>query len=504
MPNNIRSFVAAIIALVLLALMPSSVFALQPNVENRLLTTAQGFFISDAVFSPDGQSVFYLDQVSGGSSTELFHLSLNGGVPTVISPSLVAGGSIIDFQITPDGQSIVYRADQINDNVFELFMMPITGGSSTRLNPALSGNNDVRDFLISSDGSYVIYAQTGSLFSNPDDDIFSVELSSDNVVNLTADLGSDFPRVDRATISIDPSNRRVVFHTFGSNFARNGIFSVQLNGQSLTQLNSPDDVVIDTGVIGINDASFITPDGDHVIYSVFVNNLAAIQLFRVPIDGSETRVAISNRTNSDNGFFDLSLTPDGQFLVGQSQQLSSTGDFEVLKVPVFAEQNIERISQALDSGFDADDPIISPDGRFVLYEVRGNSNERLFLVSIDGGNATQINNLNDGEGFLSNDEFGFTPDGQFVLLNRFVGNGSDMTSQVFAVPINGSEVLVLSDQVIDNNDNGFDITVSADSSQVLLVSPDGDQLLFAELSLQAPFCFVIPNNNNGRFVPICL
>ena len=478
-------------------LISSSIYAQGTNIDSRLLATAQGAIKSLAI-SPDDRRVLYLDRTDGGDTTELYSVPINGGTPKVLNTSLVAGGDVSAFKVTPDGRQVVYRADQITDNVSELFIMPITGGSATRLNSPLSGDIDVREFLISPDGAFVVYRQAGG-FSSGIEDFFSVELSSGNIVNLTLDLPSAFPRLVSSGFKVDRNSERLVFHTFSSGFSRNGVFSVQLNGQSLVKLNL--NINIDGGD-RISGLSFITADGNHLVYGLTNFTSAIIQLFRVPIDGSEEAVAITDRTSSENGFSRPAITPDGEFLVAQTKQLSSNSNIEIVKVPIFSDQAIQRLSQPLAvAGSDARTPQVSADGRFVVYQAEAESvfTDDLFKVSIDGGEPFQLNEAGTNNDVLFN--FSFSPDGRHVVYAEEV-NDSDDELRLLAAPISGGEQLVLSEILPNDDDEDLEFVISNNSQQVVYLTPNADALFVSSLADQE-LCFVI-RAQNGKFATICL
>lgn len=483
---------------VVLLTLSGAVVAQSDSVESRQIATAQGT-IERPVLSPDGQTVFYLDETGGGTSTELFSVSVTDGTPTVLNTSLVAGGDIRQFEITPDGQQIVYLADQITDGVVELFIMPITGGTSTRLHSALSVGEGVINFELSSDGTQLVYEQFGS-FGRAREALFSVQLDSGRVTNLTSNSPLAFARINNFAIS--PNNQRVVFTTFDNDFASNGLLSVKLDGTAFVQLN-----INISGNDEISSEFLLTPDSANVIYGLSTTSSSVLQLFIAPIDGSERATAITERSNSVNGLFDLSITPDSQFVIARSRLLSGSGSFDLVKIPVFADQAIERLSQTFAStSTGVDEPLISPDGRFVVYLADDGTAFNLFQVPISGGTPVQLNPLRNDTRVQF--KFAITPNSQSVVYAlRFMLNDSDFQQQLFATSITGGAPTALSEALDDDEEGVVELNIADNSQQLVFKTPNANALFLASLSSeeppQEPSCFVIPTKNN-KFATICL
>ncbi|RBP51189.1 hypothetical protein [Arenicella xantha] len=487
--SKLRSFLI-IFASVMAMVFISSVKAQDAGVKNRVLTTTQGK-LSSPVITPNGQSVLFLDRPGGGSTTELFSIPIRGGTPTLLNPSLVTGGNIERFLLTPDGQQIVYLADQLVDNKMELFIMPVTGGVATRLN-AFTDSDDVSDFAISLDGHYVIYETNFGA-----GDLFSLELSTGNIVNLTSGLPSAFPRI--SDFKVDPTSRRVIFITFSAGFSRNAIFSVDLDGQNRVRLSV--DTSDDTAIFS---EFLVTGDGGHVVYAIadrFTGQ--AIELFSVPVDGGLASKSLTPRVTRDQSYRRLRLTPDNAFVILLSNLLSENGSVELLKVPVFTNQPIERLNQVFDNNFSSVNYLeVSPDGRFVVYiaDSQVPFQESLFQVSVDGGTPIQLNQPGTGHEVAFN--FAVSPDSQWVVYVEEVDKTTDQL-QLFAAPMTGGEILTLSEPISDEDENDFEFVFSNDSQKIISLSPNLDQLFLSEITLEQSLCVVIPTQNE-KVVSFCL
>lgn len=470
------------------------------NVDSRLLN---GEFtnLSNLVFTPDGRNVLFLGQAPGSNSTQLYRQSVRGGAPQVLNPNLVAGGNVSEFKLTPDGQQIIYKADQLVDNKTELFRVPVIGGAAIALDPNFPSNRDVSDFNISPDGQTVVYF----VFSSSA--LFSIDLVTGNLANLTADLPSDFIPIvfNDQDFQIDANSEQAVFKTRSPGFRRNGLFRVGLNGESLTRITA-----LISENTSIEDVFFITSDGLHVVYAIadaFTGR--AIQLLRVLIDGSELPVALTEQVSLSNDFRDLLLTPDDAYILTVSELMSDNQTSEILKIPVFLNQPIERLSQPFNSGVSgANHPIVSADGRFVVYaadpEIR--FQENLFQVPIEGGTPLQLSQLspNSSDGVLGFTAM-ITPDSQQVVYVEGSSDADNDFLQLFASPIQGGERLVLSERLIDPDEDDLVFSISSNSQQLIYRSLDFKSFFLTSLNAntQGGFCFVIPAQQR-RFATICL
>ncbi len=491
---------------VLLALMTcvNPAVAQSVNVDSRLLN---GEFtnIKSPVFTPDGQHVLYLGREPGSDSTQLYRQSVSGGEPRVLNPSLVAGGDVLEFKLTPNGQQVIYRADQLVDERDELFRVSIFGGSATPLDPNFRNNRDVSNFNISPDGQTVAYSLSS-------DSLFSVGLTNGVISNLGAKLPSGFiPRnFNDDGYQIDANSDRVVFTTTNSNSSsrRNGVFSVTLDGKSVTQVSLPI-----PRSLSIDRSFLITSDGLHVIYANTDSSTVGagpIQLFRASIDGSQSVVELTDQVNIADDFSDLTLTPDDDFIIAVSRFMSANGASEVLRIPVFSDQAIRPISQTFDAGFrGARFPIVSPDGRFVVYAADDETRfqDNVFQVPIEGGTPLKLTQTSPNSERILGFSMAITPDSQQVVYveetEGTIDTDNEFFFQLFSTPIEGGEQLVLSERLIDLDDEQLIFTVSPDARQLVYRSLDLNSLFITSLNSQDGFCFVVPTEQQ-RYATICL
>ncbi len=96
-----------------------------------LLAGKYGFRTGHHEISPDGLRVVYIANQDTAYVPELYRVPIGGGSKVKLNNTLVAGGSVFDFQISPDSNRVIYLADQVTDQVFELFSVDIEPQGTT-------------------------------------------------------------------------------------------------------------------------------------------------------------------------------------------------------------------------------------------------------------------------------------------------------------------------------------------------------------------------------------
>lgn len=111
-------------------------------------------------YTPDGQKVVYLADLTTLFVDELYVASVDGSGGSLRLTNLELGETVVDFALSSDGTRVVYMADQDSNEVFELFSVPLYGSAApVRLHPALDGFLDVNAFLITPDGQEVLFVK---------------------------------------------------------------------------------------------------------------------------------------------------------------------------------------------------------------------------------------------------------------------------------------------------------------------------------------------------------
>jgi hypothetical protein len=225
----------------------------------------------------------------------------------------------------------------------------------------------------------------------------------DSLVRISAD-GTDQAMLlsDPASQVIQPSScqdgRYIVFIWAGHSASNKaGIWRVNADGSNPKQLTD-----------GIQDvAPKCSADGRWVLYE----DVQDLQLNRVSIDGGASEVV--PETAIPGGFFEYGLTisPDGKLLAFVTTGGTSAIIHQIALVPLNAGPQPQR--RMLDP-----DPRISagtqfaPDGQAVVYPIRENGTDNLWLQPLDGSAGHQITNFKSD----TISSFRFSPDGKTLGL----------------------------------------------------------------------------------------
>lgn len=298
------------------------------------------------VITPDSKSVVFKEleivRVDGGVIVSIFrfdHVSVvpvAGGMVTRLSPDFVEeGGRVESFQLSPDGAHIVYLAAQDFDEKFELFSVPTTGGIAVPLNRELVPNGNVFDFKISPDSNTVVY-RADAIFANVKE-IFKVPVIGGDSIKLNDNIVLN---VNVSSFNFSADSQYVVYTTELLGLTNVGLYSVDLSSNTAIQLNQG---------ISLNAPSLfgrqfiISPNSQRVVFS----------------------------------------TSDGDRTTGLYSVLLTGGSVERLSSPP---QNSHVVSF----------PQILSDSKTVVYRESspnpgGGTGFNLLSVSIEGGQASRIN-----------------------------------------------------------------------------------------------------------------
>lgn len=113
----------------------------------------------DVVFELSSrQHVVFGAAQPGNPSVQLQSVPIDGGMPIVLNPPLVAGGNVTAAKVTPDGTRVVYMGDQDVDGATELYVVTIDGSSSAiQLSHELTGTYRVTSFTLDPAGTQAAY-----------------------------------------------------------------------------------------------------------------------------------------------------------------------------------------------------------------------------------------------------------------------------------------------------------------------------------------------------------
>lgn len=407
---------------------------------------------------------------------ELFSTPIDGGTSVRLSRTLPAGGIVFSFRMSSDGSTVVYNADQDTDNVREVYSVPVAGGTVTRLNaPMTPGGNSFSSGRISPDGSTVIYRADQDV-----DEVFelySVPIGGGSVTKLNPPLpsGADVGDED---FEFSPDGSIVVFAVTEGTQGRRALYSVPAQGGPATRLTPP---LVEGG--RINFISFdrfrmISPDGSRVVYGADQDTDQQFELFSVPIEGG-TVTRLNPPLMPGQGVDSLyEFSADGSTVVYQA--FSATEPNEVFSVPT-AGGPATRLNAPLPSTDEVLSFQLSHDGNFVVYttfprdSLAPNPNKAsaapkgissppngLFSVSIDGGPVqTLATGFAEGSGL---NDFSVSPDNQSVIYTA--DQDTPGTSELYRVSRLGGPAETLNAPVVSGG-NIFSFEIAPDSNTVV-------------------------------------
>ncbi len=382
------------------------------NSDTQVIPPAQVHYLG-LRFSPDGNYLYFVRSEAASQELEfLYRAPLLGGSPQKLATD-------IDSNITfsPDGQQFAFIRDNDPDaDHYRLIIQPVDGAKERTL---VSGpiNTRLGDPAWSPDGRTIV-----AVILQPEGAITGLV-----AIDVTSGQQKLFFKADWGILSgpawlADGGSLLVLVRDRNSNFVRNQIAFVSYpEGKSryVTQdINNYADLSL-------------AADG-HSLATVLNEN--RWDLFSAP---AATPDKIQQVT-SGKPVGTFSWTPDGQLLITQDLALS------LLNPATGARTELTTVNQG---GGLAAHPSACPNGRYIVFTLAGHGGKRAQTIGrmdAGGGNLTELT-----DGKLDDDPV-CSPDGRWVLY-RDLANGS----KLMRVPLEGGPSEKLSDLLIAR---GFDIS----------------------------------------------
>ncbi len=246
-----------------------------------------GGSIVEYEFTPDNTAIIYSATQDASTVRELYRVNLNNPANSIkLNPPLVAGGDVERFVITPNSSAVIYKADQDTDGVNELYRVPFaTPTVSAKINPLLPVFTGISSFTLTADGKSVIYSADQT--ANNIYELYQVKMTS--LGNSTKLNGTLTPSGGvLADFSTTPDSSAVIYRADQDTYGQSELYRVVLaNPGASTKLNSP--------LISNRDISFgyiITANNKGVVYLADQDTVGVNELYWVPFatPGSSTKL----------------------------------------------------------------------------------------------------------------------------------------------------------------------------------------------------------------------
>lgn len=426
-----------------------STLSLESMKINRLSDTSQAI---DVAISPDGEFVAFIKEEKGLQSLWLRQISAPSSVQIVSPADDVRFGSPI---FSKDGSYIYYLKTKSNDVRATLYQTPKLGGEANRLIEDISLQDSGSNFSLSPDDKQVAFIRLDEKFNRS---LVITDLDGDNEKTLASRQIPNY--LTGAAFSPDGKTVAAITGRFGGKqklilldvaekkekpFSENEWAEIRgvkwLDDKNLIVSAAEKEGLIQLWHISnLNgEVTRITKDlSDYGTPSLTKDNstIAAVQtiqnthIWTNNLDKS-TEKQITFGNGGKDGSFGMSLTPDG----GVIYTSRISGNSEIWSVNADGSSNKQLTKDLGLCRF----PDVSPDGKFIVFNVSKPDKGEIWLMEMDGKNPVK---LTDG----SIPSFSF--DGKWIVFYSYEGLFKIPTESGEAVKIDKREKDLLTSPII--------------------------------------------------------
>jgi Tol biopolymer transport system component len=301
--------------------------------ERQVLTRKRPIRLSGTQFSPNGKSIAFASGQSwnGGSDFRLMQLDLASGVENQISPKTFF--DITNLKWLPDGDGLLVAAKENHDGRLRIWHISTATGETRAL------TKDATDYITLS-----LDKAADKMIATHTSNTFHLYLARTDDVNNQKRLA-----VARTGVAFAPDGKIIYEGNDGD------IWTINRDGGEQRQLTSDSFSDIQPRV---------SPDGRHIYFTS--NRSGSSQVWRMNADGTN-QIQLTKR----EGGYPKFVTPDGKwvyFLSGLYQSL--------WRVPSDGGEENQVLEGPLH------EPTLSPDGKWVAYLFRSNTDKNRFTVAL--------------------------------------------------------------------------------------------------------------------------
>jgi eukaryotic-like serine/threonine-protein kinase len=336
-----------------------------PTSRNIQIVAPSDINLGSLTFSSDGNYIFYLKVNFKISQSEVYMIPVLGG-----TQKKVAEKTDNFFAISPNNKQIVFS--RFSNNQEEAFMIVADLGGGNEKTIATRKNDEWLDFASwAPDGQKIAFV-AGKIESK-DEGVRIKEINLETLEEKT------FPTNNWTEIT------RLVWKTDGSGVLVIGKRTDVKSSAQIWSLSYPD-CEIRRVTNDLNNYSSLSISADS-------KNLVAVQsvynsgIWIAPFDDLTSGRQITSGSGSD-GAMGLTWTPDGKIVY--STRLDDKYDIWTID----SEGNNQN-QLTSDSGINVE-PVVSPDGQFIVFVSNRSGKFQLWRMNIDGSNPVQLTNTTGG------------------------------------------------------------------------------------------------------------
>jgi len=389
--------------------------------------------ITNHALAPDGSQVLYRADLDVDERFELYASPTDGsgGSLRLSAPMLTPEGDVTIFRIAPGGAHAVYRADAVQDGRDELFSVPLDGSAApVRLNGPLTPGGDVNAFEISADGLRVAYLADQE--TDGVNELFGVPIDrSSPPARLNGPLVSGGDVLDEDFL-LTADGSRVVYL---ADQETDGVLELYSSDgvHPPVKLNAPLVLGGDVGGSLGRDRLDITPDGARVVYLADQEIDNKVQVYSVPIDGSQSPVRLDPALPGQS-FVSFRIAPD-------AQRVAFEGSGVLYTAPIDGSTAAVQFTSSLSDPFSGRTYEISPDSARVVYRADFSGVDQLYSAPIDRSAApVWLSAPLDAGGVY---DFRIDVLSERVAFHFLADTPSSDPDRLASVPVDGSEPAVL-------------------------------------------------------------